>query len=87
MAAASANGGAIGGNAVGNGIHQDGARPQPRPQRQEHAGAAELRALRCVSPEPIQYEDSKMSSHTNSPESIGRTEIGLTSFKKRRLGP
>lgn len=95
MAAASANGGAIGGNGGDNRIHQghandnvhvDDARPQPQPQRQEHvAGAAEtdLRALRCVSPEPIQYEDTKIPSCENSSESDARTEVAH--FKRRRL--
>ena len=98
MAAASANGGAIGGNEGDNGIHQGGdndndvhvhvhvddARPQPQPQRQEHvADAAEIRTLRCVSPEPIQYEDTKLSSCENSSESDARTKVAH--FKRRRL--
>ena len=90
MAAASANGGAIGGNGGENGIHQghandhvDDARPQPQHQRQEHvADAAEIRALRCVSPEPTQYEDSKISSCENSSESDAITEVAH--FKRRR---
>ena len=93
MAAASANGGAIGGDGVDNGVHQgrvndnahvDDARPQPQPQRQEHvADAAEIRALRCVSPEPTQYEDSKISSCENSSESDARTKVAH--FKRQRL--
>lgn len=96
MAAASANGGTIGGNGGDNGIHQDRAndnvrvddagpqpQPQPQPQRQEHvADAAEIRALRCVSPEPILYEDSKISSCENSSESDARIEVAH--FKRRR---
>ena len=95
MAAASANGGAIGGNGGDNGIHQAGRandhvddarpqpQPQPQPQRQEHvADAAEIRALRCVSPEPTQYEDSKISSCENSSESDAITEVAH--FKRRR---
>ena len=95
MAAASANGGAIGGNGGDNGIHQGGdndnvhvedarPQPQPQPQRQEHvADAAEIRTLRCVSPEPIQYEDTKLSSCENSSESDAPTEVAH--FKRRRL--
>lgn len=100
MAAASANGGAIGGNGGNNGIHQgrandnvhvDDARPQPQPlRRQEHvAGAAEidLRALRCVSPEPIQYEDTKIPSCENSSESEARSRTEVGPLKRRRLDP
>ena len=88
MAAASANGGAIGGNEGDNGIHQGGdndndvhvddARPQPQPN-----DAADIRTLRCVSPEPIQFEDTKLSSCENSSESDARTKVAH--FKKRRL--
>lgn len=90
MAAASANGGAIGGNEGDNNIHlgrahDDDARPQPEPQRQEHyAGAAEPIALRCVSPEPIQIEDAKTSPCNTLSESDARTEVGP--LKRRRLG-
>ena len=90
MAAASANGGAIGGNEGDSNIHQgrahdDDARPQPEPQRQEHyAGAAEPIALRCVSPEPIQIEDAKTSPCNTLSESDARTEVGP--LKRRRLG-
>lgn len=89
MAAASANGGAIGGNEGGNDVqgraHDDDARPQPEPQRQEqYAGAAEPIALRCVSPEPIQIEDAKTSPCNALSESDARTEVGP--LKRRRLG-
>mmetsp|Transcript_8664 Transcript_8664/g.24337 ORF Transcript_8664/g.24337 Transcript_8664/m.24337 type:complete len:360 (-) Transcript_8664:221-1300(-) len=86
MAAASANGGAIGGNDIGNGQGADAdVRPQPQrqPQRQAPiAVAAEQRALRCVSPEPNEYENVEMP-----PTPCEFNDGNETRNKRRRLDP